>query len=87
MNSIYLRVSYAALCSIYRILWEQSDVWNMTCGHILYMRRNYFYTLMRNKRFTIAWYDGDKGMWLMPLSHFPHATDYNHGYTIVLRYK
>jgi hypothetical protein len=38
------------------------------------------------------WFDNhlirycDKGLWLMPISHFPHGTDYNYGYTIVLWY-
>jgi hypothetical protein len=31
--------------------------------------------------------DCDKGLWLMQISYFPHGTDYNHGYTIVLWYK
>jgi hypothetical protein len=61
MNSIYLKVSYETLCSIYRILWEQSDVWNMPRGHILYMGRYDFYTLMRNKR--MVWQSIDAILW------------------------
>jgi hypothetical protein len=39
------------------------------------------------------WFDNflmqycDKGLWLMPISHFPRGIDYNHRYTIVLWYK